>query len=134
MMQPELPERDMREADAELAETAGDGQAHLQRLVQRVFGTEHGRELLAWLRRYVHHGRSVLVPGEPDTTAFMCGRQDPINMIVNLLTMPYAEVRALMEADSGLPKNTGADPMWSGPVKDDFLYPEGHKDGHAEIQ
>ncbi len=131
MMEPELTERDMREAEQELAEAAGDPRLHLQRLVQRVFGTEDGRELLAWLRRYVRHGRAVLVPGEPDSTAFMLGRQDPVNILVNLLTMPYAELVAMAQADSGLPKKDGVDPMWTGPVNDDFLYPKGPEHGDA---
>ncbi|HUU94072.1 MAG TPA: hypothetical protein VM238_23005 [Phycisphaerae bacterium] len=132
MMQPELTERDLREAEQDLADSSADPRIQLQAAIGRLFAGEDGQFVLAWLRRYVQHGRAVLVPGEPDTTAFLLGRQDPVNAIVNFLTMPYAELVAMMQAPSGLPMKHGVDPMWTGPVKDDFLYPKGPEHGNAE--
>ena len=131
-MQTELNECELRDAEQELMEASHDANFRFYGACRRVFAGPAGQFVMAYLRRYVRHGQAVLVPGEPDSTAFMLGRQDPVNLIVNAMTMSCEQLRQSREADSGLPKKHGVDPMWTGPIMDDFLDAKGTDDGDAE--
>ncbi len=69
-------------------------------LYRQVFDTDPGHRVLKDLRKFCKIGQDVLVPGEPDTTASLIGRQRVYLRIESILKMDQDVIDEISRSDT----------------------------------